>query len=168
MADSLDGIQKESEITGQIPPTVSQAKRQASVPSPLPKTENDIKKGFVYNRVPHIMLKHISNNPEIDTIHAKWQEKLEPIRAQLNQLLHQSWEEWEIPREAEKTWSKDVQQLHEEWWRYRRERQKELDEEAWSALYSTKSYPFLQPATGKIAVKVINHYGDEVLKVYKV
>ena len=42
----------------------------------------------------------------------------------------------------------------------------EMDEAAWSALYSTTSYPFEKPETGKIAVKVINHYGDEVLKVY--
>ena len=44
----------------------------------------------------------------------------------------------------------------------------DIDESAWSQLYSTISYPFERPATGKIAVKVINHYGDEVLKVYKV
>ena len=44
----------------------------------------------------------------------------------------------------------------------------EIDEGAWSKLYSTKSFPFDPPTTGKIAVKVINHYGDEVLKVYKV
>ena len=43
---------------------------------------------------------------------------------------------------------------------------REIDETAWSALYSTKSRPFDAPTTGKIAVKVINHYGDEVLKVY--
>jgi adenine-specific DNA-methyltransferase len=42
----------------------------------------------------------------------------------------------------------------------------EVDEAAWSALYSTKSLPFDPPAKGKIAVKVINHYGDEVMKVY--
>ena len=42
----------------------------------------------------------------------------------------------------------------------------EIDEAAWSALYSTKSRAFDLPKTGKIAVKVINHYGDEVLKVY--
>ncbi|MGA2033273.1 MAG: site-specific DNA-methyltransferase, partial [Thermoguttaceae bacterium] len=42
----------------------------------------------------------------------------------------------------------------------------EIDEAAWSALYSTTSRPFAPPDTGKIAVKVINHYGDEVLKVY--
>ena len=43
----------------------------------------------------------------------------------------------------------------------------EIDE-AWSALYSTTSRPFDPPKTGKIAIKVINHYGDEVLKVYPV
>ena len=42
----------------------------------------------------------------------------------------------------------------------------DIDEAAWSALYSTVSQSFARPATGKIAVKVINHYGDEVLKVY--
>ncbi len=44
----------------------------------------------------------------------------------------------------------------------------EIDEAAWSALYSTKSIPFDRPKTGKIAVKVINHYGDEVLKVFEI
>ena len=44
----------------------------------------------------------------------------------------------------------------------------EIDEGAWSALYSTISRPFARPASGKIAVKVINHYGDEVLKVFGV
>jgi adenine-specific DNA-methyltransferase len=44
----------------------------------------------------------------------------------------------------------------------------EIDEEAWEQLYSKVSRPFDPPETGKIAVKVINHYGDEVLKVYEV
>jgi len=43
----------------------------------------------------------------------------------------------------------------------------EIDEDAWSTLYSTVSRPFDPPSTGRIAVKVINHYGDEVLKVYE-
>ena len=43
----------------------------------------------------------------------------------------------------------------------------EIDEDAWSTLYSPVSRPFDRPSTGKIAVKVINHYGDEVLKVYE-
>ena len=42
----------------------------------------------------------------------------------------------------------------------------EIDEAAWAALYRTTSRPFERPSTGKIAVKIIDHYGDEVLKVY--
>ena len=44
----------------------------------------------------------------------------------------------------------------------------EVDEAAWASLYSTTSRTFDRPKTGKIAVKVINHYGDEVLKVFEV
>ena len=44
----------------------------------------------------------------------------------------------------------------------------EIDEGEWSKLYSATSQPFDPPKSGKIAVKVINHYGDEVLKVYPV
>jgi adenine-specific DNA-methyltransferase len=44
----------------------------------------------------------------------------------------------------------------------------DIDEAAWSALYSTVSRPFPKPSTGRIAIKVINHYGDEVLKVFEV
>ena len=44
----------------------------------------------------------------------------------------------------------------------------EINEAAWSTLFSTVSRPFAQPETGKIAVKAINHYGDEVLKVFEV
>lgn len=44
----------------------------------------------------------------------------------------------------------------------------EIDEAAWSSLYSTTSRPFDKPQSGKIAVKVINHYGDEVLKVFDI
>jgi len=44
----------------------------------------------------------------------------------------------------------------------------DIDEDAWAGLYTTESRPFLVPETGKIAVKVINHYGDEVMKVFLV
>jgi adenine-specific DNA-methyltransferase len=44
----------------------------------------------------------------------------------------------------------------------------DIDPAAWETLYQTKSRPFPKPEKGKIAVKVINHYGDEVLQVYEV
>ena len=50
----------------------------------------------------------------------------------------------------------------------RRALRSEIDESAWERLSRTESLPFAVPASGKIAVKVINHYGDEVLQVYEV
>jgi adenine-specific DNA-methyltransferase len=44
----------------------------------------------------------------------------------------------------------------------------EIDEAAWASLYATRSRPFDAPKSGKVAVKVINHYGDEVMKVFEV
>jgi adenine-specific DNA-methyltransferase len=44
----------------------------------------------------------------------------------------------------------------------------EVNEEAWSSLNSDVSRPFEKPKSGRIAVKVINHLGDEVMKVFKV
>ncbi|MFG1780760.1 hypothetical protein ACGFIG_30595 [Micromonospora sp. NPDC049048] len=44
----------------------------------------------------------------------------------------------------------------------------DIDRDAWDSLYGTESRPFARPDTGKIAVKVINDYGDEVMKVFSV
>ncbi len=52
--------------------------------------------------------------------------------------------------------------------RLKRALKADVDESAWESLYSTRSRPFDPPQTGKIAVKVINHYGDEVLQIYDV
>lgn len=91
LADSLDGQKKESEIT-------------QTAPSSKPVYHN-IRQGFVYERVPHITLKSIANNAEIDVIWDKFQKVLEPLREQLNKTVDRNWEEWEIPREAGYPWS---------------------------------------------------------------
>ena len=91
LADSRDGQVKEAEIS-----------RKA--PSEAP-TYNDIRQGFVYERVPHITLKSIANNAELDVIWEKFQETLEPLRAELNAALNRAYEEWEIPREPGDPWS---------------------------------------------------------------
>ena len=44
----------------------------------------------------------------------------------------------------------------------------EIDADAWESLNRDTSVPFAKPSTGRIAVKVINHLGDEVMKVYRV
>ena len=86
LADSPEGRRKEQEVSGKILPDAP--------------THQDIRQGFVYERAPHVTLKSIANNAEIDVIYEKWQAKLEPLRAQLNAALGKNFEEWEIPREA--------------------------------------------------------------------
>ena len=115
LADSPEGIEREAGLTG-------------TVPNRGAKTENDVKKGFVYKRVPHITLKSIAQNDEIDAIYAQHQDKLEPIREKLNKAAKQKWEDWQIPREADEKWTAEVKKLHEEWWTVRRARQKAIDD----------------------------------------
>jgi len=50
--------------------------------------------------------------------------------------------------------------------RLKRALKADIDPEAWETLYRTESRPFPRPEKGKIAVKVINDYGDEVMKVF--
>ncbi|MFN9976286.1 MAG: DNA methyltransferase, partial [Phycisphaerae bacterium] len=113
LADSRAGQQKEAEVAGK--PTSSQP------------SHDNIRHGFVCERVPHISLKSIANNAEIDVIWEKWQTTLEPLRTKLNTATKKQWQEWEIPREADKAWPEATKKLHADWWTARIARQKEID-----------------------------------------
>lgn len=97
LSDSQEGQRKEAEITGAAPSTQP--------------TQGDIRHGFVYERVPHITLKSIANNSEIDVIWDKWQAVLEPLRQQLNIERKKQWQEWEVPRVAEDPWDEETQEI---------------------------------------------------------
>src|SRR6185369_14224768 len=107
---SREGQQKEAEVT-------------RTAPSSRPVRGN-IRHGFVYERVPHITLKSIANNTEIDVIWDKWQAKLEPLREKLNAALKTTWREWEISREADVQWPDAANKLHADWWQARIARQR--------------------------------------------
>jgi adenine-specific DNA-methyltransferase len=77
LADSREGQFKEAEVT-------------RTAPSSQP-AQGNIRQGFVYERVPHITLKSIANNAEIDVIWEQWQAKLEPLREKLNAALKKTW-----------------------------------------------------------------------------
>jgi adenine-specific DNA-methyltransferase len=100
LADSSEGRGKEQEITGRI---------QLDTP-----TTKDIRHGFVYERVPHVTLKSIANNAEIDVIWETWQRTLEPLRESLNKRLkrNEPWGEWQIPRAAGDPWPEPAAKLH--------------------------------------------------------
>jgi adenine-specific DNA-methyltransferase len=113
LADSPGGRRKEAELTGK-PPFDG-------------LTRNDLRQGFVYERVPHITLKSIANNSRIDDIWENWQATLEPLRAALNTALGKSWQDWEIPREIDPGWSAAASADHEAWWQARITCQQEID-----------------------------------------
>jgi adenine-specific DNA-methyltransferase len=152
LADSPEGQLKEAEIT-------------RSAPSSQP-TRGDIRQGFVYERVPHITLKSIANNAEIDVIWEQWQTKLEPLREALNTELRQSWQEWDIPREADATWSARAKQLHADWWQARIARQKEID--ASIAAKAEFEYLYDKPYEDKRKVRVAGPFTVESLSLHRV
>jgi len=115
LADSPEGLTKEGEITGRVASAV------------LPRTESDVRRGFVYKRVPHVTLKSIANTEEIDEIHARFQDRLDSLRAELNRRLKHQWEEWEVPRNAQESWPEKAREVHEEWWGLRHQRKSEID-----------------------------------------
>ena len=97
LADSREGQIKEAEVT-------------RTVPSTQPVRGN-IRHGFVFERVPHITLRSIVTDAEIDVISTKWQTKLGPLREALNSALKKTWQEWEIPREAHDPWREADQDI---------------------------------------------------------
>lgn len=113
LADGPEGRRKEQEVSGQ--------------PQPQSAAQGDIRQGFVYKRAPHVTLKSIADNDEIDLIWDAWRAKLEPLRERLNVLLGTVWEEWEIPPEIALSWPEDAKGIHAEWWSTRIGRQKEID-----------------------------------------
>ena len=183
LSDSPEGIQKEAEISGQLPP------------SPISPNTGDIKKGFVYKRVPHITLKSIANNEEIESIHEKWQPRLEALREQINQSRPplpqgdgtgvREWQEWEIPRlpseyqsekeiaETEKnlkalgiTSGSAVWEQITAWWTLRRQRQQEID--ASIARRADTELLYDQPYEDNKRVRVIGPFTVESLSPHRV
>ena len=152
LADSKDGQLKEAEVT-------------RTETSDLP-TFGNIRQGFVYERVPHIMLKDIANNAEIDVIYEGFQETLEPLRKSLNKELNEAWEEWEIPREAGEGWSEGAKKLHAEWWKNRITRQKEID--ASIAAKADFEYLYDKPYEDKRKVRVAGPFTVESISPHRV
>ena len=172
LADSRAGQLKEAEVT-RIAPSSQH-------------TRGDIRQGFVYERVPHITLKSIANNAEIDVIWEKYQETLEPLRAKLNKAAGKTWEEWEIPRDLltvipaqagiqknGKDWTpasagvtKEAERLHAEWWEQRIARQKEID----ASIAAKAEFEFLydKPYDDKKKVRVAGPFTVESLLPHRV
>jgi adenine-specific DNA-methyltransferase len=172
LADSREGQLKEAEVT-------------RTAPSSQP-VHGNIRHGFVYGRVPHITLKSIANNAEIDVVWDKWQAKLEPLRESLNGALKKSWQEWEIPRDLSpvipakagiqsrnKNWTpasagvtKEAKKLHADWWQARIARQQEIDKSI--AAKAEFEYLYDKPYEDKKTVRVAGPFTVESLSPHRV
>jgi adenine-specific DNA-methyltransferase len=169
LADSKEGQVKEGEVT-------------RTAPKSHP-THSNIRHGFVYDRVPHITLKSIANNAEIDVIWEMHQAMLEPLRAELNKILQVNWQEWEIPRELDESqraaftkkadgkisrdvgWE-DAKKLHSAWWQQRIARQQEID--ASIAAKADSEYLYDRPYEDKKKVRVAGPFTVESLLPHRV
>lgn len=152
LTDSRDGQRKEADVT-----------RKAFSEAP---THGGVRQGFVYERVPHVTLKSIANNAEIDVIWEKFQETLELLRRQLNTALNKTWEEWQIPRETDEKWPKQARELHEDWWEQRMARQNEID--ASIAAKADYEYLYDKPYEDNRKVRVTGPFTVESLSPHRV
>ena len=152
LADSRDGQIKESEVT-------------RTAPSSQP-VQGNIRHGFVYERVPHITLKSIANNAEIDVIWDQWRAKLEPLRLSLNAALRKTLQEWQIPRESDPKWPDTAKRLHAEWWQARIARQQEIDKSI--AAKAEFEYLYDKPYDNKKKVRVAGPFTVESLSPHRV
>lgn len=152
MADSPEGRRKEQEVSGAA--------------QPMSNAQGDIRQGFVYERAPHVTLKSIANNAEIDVIWEQWQGKLEPLRAALNRQTGRAYEEWEIPREVQVGWDDQAITLHRDWWDARIARQKEID--ASIAKRADVELLYDRPYEDKSKVRVAGPFTVESLSPHRV
>lgn len=152
LADSREGQLKEAELS-------------RSAPGSQPVRGN-IRQGFVYERVPHITLKSIANNAEIDVIWERYQQTLEPLREQLNALLKQNWQEWAIPRAVDAQWPAAAKQAHAKWWQQRIARQQAID--ASIAAKADSEYLYDKPYEDRKKVRVAGPFTVESLSPHRV
>ena len=168
LADSPEGQRKEAELTGRAP---------AETP-----TGGDVRQGFVYERVPHVTLKSIANNAEIDAIWEKWQETLEPLRGRLSVASgrrsvdsgeddrplatgDRPLEEWEIPRERPADWPAEADAPLAEFWESRIARQREID--ASIAARADTEYLYDKPYADPSRVRVAGPFTVESLAPHR-
>ncbi|MBB4399102.1 site-specific DNA-methyltransferase [Bradyrhizobium sp. ERR14] len=152
LADSHDGRAKEADLQKRALPDTN--------------LRNDVRQGFVYERVPHIMLSSIANNSLIDDIWERWQGVLEPLRARLNKAAKNCWEEWEIPRNLSADNAASAAEPHRKWWEARMARQQEID--ASIAARADVEYLYDRPYIDNARVRVTGPFTVESLSPHRV
>ena len=150
--------------SGSVRPREAEVERRALSESP---TYGDIRQGFVYERVPHITLRAIANNAEIDVIWEQYEERLAPLRDQLSVASGQAktLEEWEVPREPPDDWPAAAHEPLAAFWETRIARQKAID--ASIAAKAEFEYLYDKPYEDKRTVRVAGPFTVESLSPHR-
>ena len=161
LADSPEGRKKSGEwrVTSEEQETTHHSSRSTH--------HYNVRQGFVYERVPHVTLKSIANNAEIDVIWEKHEERLGPLRDQLSVASGQvqTLEEWEIPRERPADWPLPTETLITDFWKARATRQKEID--ASIAAKADYEYLYDKPYEDNGKVRVAGPFTVESLSPHR-
>ncbi len=151
LADSRQGQVKEAEL-----------RRTERATSPV---RGDVRLGLVYERAPHVTLKTIANDSEIDIIWERFLAPMESLLLEINSTLGKKWEEWEVPREAGAKWPAKARRLHANWWELRIARQREID--ASIAAKAEYEYLYDKPYEDKSKVRVAGPFTVESLSPHR-
>jgi adenine-specific DNA-methyltransferase len=168
LKDSPDGSKREMEVSGIFTVGDNEELSLGAIHDEKEKRyQGDVRKGFVYKRVPHITLKSIANNEEIDEIYKRWTKEMDPIRVELNKTLRKAWEEWDVPRELEQTGNaKNMIHLFTKWWEFKRLRKNEIN--ASISKYADIELLFDNPYEDSKRIRVTGPFTVESLSPHRV
>lgn len=158
LADSPEGQQKEAQITRK--------------PISTKSTFGNLRHGFVYERVPHITLKSIANNAEIDVIWERYEPEIQRALATLNSFRpDKQWNDWEVPRsphdrpETPEPEMRPFWEAFDRFWELRIERQREIDKSI--AAKADFEYLYDKPYEDKKKVRVAGPFTVESLSPFR-
>ncbi len=117
--------------------------------------------GFIYKTVPHITLKSIANNPDIDAIYERMHTGIETALADLNKASGQKYQEWEVPFDCPEDWSASAKQAFEAFHAARQAMHKQMDQSI--ADNADQEILYDQPAIAKNKLRIAGPFTVEAV-----
>lgn len=117
--------------------------------------------GFIYKTVPHVTLKSIANNPDIDAIYDRMHPAIETALVDLNKTAGQKFQEWEVPFDCPEDWSASAKQAFEAFHAARQAMQKQMDQSI--ADNADQEILYDQPAIAKNKLRIAGPFTVEAV-----
>ena len=120
-----------------------------------------LRSGFIYKTVPHVTLKSIANNPEIDEIYARMHPAVENALAALNTVVNQELQEWHVPFNFPIDWPEAAQKPFDDFHAARQTMQKQMD--ASIAAHADTEILYDQPTVSKRKLRITEPFTVEAV-----